>query len=327
MSEIRFFIFFLRKQVNVVAIYNTGNKVRGIILELKITNSSCQVINPYLFFYLSACVEYNWGSRDKQDCHTSVCSLVLCLVTTKIWSDGHQSPRRVAALGSWTNLCYSSQANQCYSSILFRRQQESERERERERKERTHAGERVHERVLWLLLLYVFFLHLGLPFANWAQPGVLFVLPEVFTLVLRPPFDLPCLLATTILDSFSLFYLPNRTKHVNMRALIDKCYLRLCVLCVLCAKPLQACLILCDPMDCRPPVSSPWDSPNKNTGVGCHFLLQGIFPTWGSNLCLLRVLHWQGGALPLAPLVKNWIKSPRNECIERRKGLGLSLES
>ena len=32
----------------------------------------------------------------------------------------------------------------------------------------------------------------------------------------------------------------------------------------------------------------PWDSPGKNTGVGCHFLLQGIFPTQGSNLCLLH---------------------------------------
>ena len=31
----------------------------------------------------------------------------------------------------------------------------------------------------------------------------------------------------------------------------------------------------------------PWDSPGKNTGVVCHFLLQGIFPTQGSNSCLL----------------------------------------
>ena len=30
-----------------------------------------------------------------------------------------------------------------------------------------------------------------------------------------------------------------------------------------------------------------WNSPGKNTGVGCHSLLQGIFPTQGSNLgCL-----------------------------------------
>ena len=39
----------------------------------------------------------------------------------------------------------------------------------------------------------------------------------------------------------------------------------------------------------------------KNTGVGCHFLLQGIFPTQESNLPLLCLLHWQAGSLPLAP--------------------------
>ena len=32
----------------------------------------------------------------------------------------------------------------------------------------------------------------------------------------------------------------------------------------------------------------PWDSPGKNTGVGCHFLLQEIFLTQGSNLGLLH---------------------------------------
>ena len=41
---------------------------------------------------------------------------------------------------------------------------------------------------------------------------------------------------------------------------------------------------LCNPMDCSPPGSSVHgDSPGKNTGVGCHALLQGIFPTQGSN--------------------------------------------
>ena len=43
----------------------------------------------------------------------------------------------------------------------------------------------------------------------------------------------------------------------------------------------------------------PWDSPGKNTGVGCHALLQGIFLTQGLNLCLLRLLHWH--SLPLVP--------------------------
>ena len=47
------------------------------------------------------------------------------------------------------------------------REKERKKERERER-EHAHAGERVHEKALWLLLLYVFFLLLGLPYANWA---------------------------------------------------------------------------------------------------------------------------------------------------------------
>ena len=34
------------------------------------------------------------------------------------------------------------------------------------------------------------------------------------------------------------------------------------------------------------PARQPWDFPGKNTGVGCHFLLQGIFPTQGPNLGL-----------------------------------------
>ena len=34
-----------------------------------------------------------------------------------------------------------------------------------------------------------------------------------------------------------------------------------------------------------------WDPPGMNSGVGCHALLQGIFPTLGSNLRLLYLLH------------------------------------
>ena len=40
---------------------------------------------------------------------------------------------------------------------------------------------------------------------------------------------------------------------------------------------------------------APWDFPGKNTGVGCRFLLQGIFPIQRSNP---RLLHWQAGSLP-----------------------------
>ena len=35
----------------------------------------------------------------------------------------------------------------------------------------------------------------------------------------------------------------------------------------------------------------------KNTGVGCHLLLQGLFPTHGSNA---HLPHWQADSFPLA---------------------------
>ena len=65
---------------------------------------------------------------------------------------------------------------------------------------------------------------------------------------------------------------------------------------------LQLCPTLCDPMDCSPPGSSVHgDSPGKNTGVGWHALVQGIFPTQGLNPGLLCLLHWHMGSLPLVP--------------------------
>ena len=63
----------------------------------------------------------------------------------------------------------------------------------------------------------------------------------------------------------------------------------------------KSCPTLCDPMDCSLPGSSVHgDSPGKNTGVGCHALLQGIFPTqelnWGLLHCrqILYQLSYQG---------------------------------
>ena len=56
------------------------------------------------------------------------------------------------------------------------------------------------------------------------------------------------------------------------------------------AKSLQSCPTLWDPMDCL----------GKNTGVGCYFLLQGIFPTQGLNLCLLHLLHYRQILYPLS---------------------------
>ena len=57
----------------------------------------------------------------------------------------------------------------------------------------------------------------------------------------------------------------------------------------------QLCLTFCNPSYCSPPGSSVHGNfPGKNTGVGCHFLLQGIFLPQGLQLCLLncrRILY------------------------------------
>ena len=68
---------------------------------------------------------------------------------------------------------------------------------------------------------------------------------------------------------------------------------------VLCSiQHLQACLVTSVASDSLRPYGlystnllCPWDSPGKNSRVGCHALLQGISPTQGLNLCLLRLLH------------------------------------
>ena len=50
-------------------------------------------------------------------------------------------------------------------------------------------------------------------------------------------------------------------------------------------------------MDCSPQAPCPRDFPGKNPGVGCHFLLQGIFLTQGLNLVLLHCSSVASAAL------------------------------
>ena len=95
---------------------------------------------------------------------------------------------------------------------------------------------------------------------------------------------------------------------------------------------IHSCLTLWDPMDCSSPGSSVHgDFPRKNTGVGCHALFQGIFPTQGSNPGLphcrqilyqlshkgsLRIMEW------VAISFSSGSSRPRNQtgvsCICRR---------
>ena len=74
----------------------------------------------------------------------------------------------------------------------------------------------------------------------------------------------------------------------------------------------QSCPTLCDTMDCSLPGSSVHrDSPGKNTGVGCHDLLKGIFLTQGSNTSvphcrlILHHLSHQG-----SPRILEWVAYP-----------------
>ena len=73
----------------------------------------------------------------------------------------------------------------------------------------------------------------------------------------------------------------------------------------------QLCLTLCDSMDCSPGSSVHGDSPGKNTEVGFHALLQGIFPTQGSNPVfqhckqILYHLSHQG-----PPIILEWVAYP-----------------
>ena len=80
-----------------------------------------------------------------------------------------------------------------------------------------------------------------------------------------------------------------------------------------CAKSLQWCLTLKPHGPTR--LLCPWDSPGKNTGVGCCFLLQGLFPTQGSNPASLMSPALAGGLFTTTPQKETPeprdVKSPR----------------
>ena len=83
------------------------------------------------------------------------------------------------------------------------------------------------------------------------------------------------------------------------------------------AKSLQSCPTLRDPVVCSLPA---WDSPGKKTRVGCHVLLQGIFPTQGLNPGLL-----QADSLPSEPPGK--LKNTGMGSLSLLQGIFLTQES
>ena len=87
---------------------------------------------------------------------------------------------------------------------------------------------------------------------------------------------------------------PNMVKFCYTRGLRSQC-LNFC-----CCSVAQLCLTLLQPhVLWSTRLLCPWNFPGKNTGVVCHFIFQGIFPTQGSNPRLLCLLHWQVDSLPL----------------------------
>ena len=74
---------------------------------------------------------------------------------------------------------------------------------------------------------------------------------------------------------------------------------------------INLCLTLCS-----------WDFPSRNSGVSCHFLLQGNFPTQESNLCLLpeisamkKYCKWKFLSLDSLEESETWIKLTKGELV------------
>ena len=69
---------------------------------------------------------------------------------------------------------------------------------------------------------------------------------------------------------------------------LDSTHMPCCLAAPAAAKSLQSCPTRCDPIDCSPPGSCPWDSLGKNTGMGCRFLLQCMKVNGKSLSCVRR---------------------------------------
>ena len=96
-----------------------------------------------------------------------------------------------------------------------------------------------------------------------------------------------------------MWKLPHRNRIRTYSCLISKALL-LWNLSECCCSVASVVSDSLQPMDCSPTrLLCPWDSPGKNTGVGCCALLHGIFPTQESNPYLQHLLHCRQFISPL----------------------------
>ena len=104
-------------------------------------------------------------------------------------------------------------------------------------------------------------------------------------------------MATCLIILFMMISLPNLYRGFSTnRGQAESCSLYICT---------RSCSVVSDSLrshGLQPTrLLCPWDSPGKNTGVGCHFLLQGSFLIQGSNQCFVCLVHWQVGSITLVP--------------------------
>ena len=112
---------------------------------------------------------------------------------------------------------------------------------------------------------------------------------------------------TTIKQVAHFFRFPsacNSYVYTILQSLKDE--ITMCLKVYMKVKVTQSCPTLCKSVDCLTRFLCPWNSPGKITGVGCHFPLQRIFLTQGSNPRLLHLLHWQEDSLSLYHLGIPW---------------------
>ena len=188
---------------------------------------------------------------------------------------------------------------QCYSSILFRRQQENPSSRHEgtsiQRREEKSAPAGGRERELDLAPLFICFSLLGPVLCKLGQPGVLFVLPEVLTPVLVPSFVLFLWAFPFLVFQPPPFWIPFSYStyltggiRTGLSGDQDNGGLTLLVI----SEVKRSRSVVSDslrPCGLQPTrLLHPWDSSGKNTGVGSHFLLQGILPAQGFNPGLLH---------------------------------------
>ena len=115
-----------------------------------------------------------------------------------------------------------------------------------------------------------------------------------------------------LISSMCLLFCPSSTKASSSWTLLK------------CAKSLQSCPTLRFHGLLPTRLLSPWDSPGKNTGVGCHFLLQGIFQTQGLNLSPFHLLALAGGSFTTSTTYRAWKKCLKDSCSNSR-GSGLMM--